>query len=121
MKLNGPLKVSVSLSHGFNPSWVTDGGLKFNDAFIDRLHEKEEFFRERIILQINEIAGDAWAIHFSEEPTQSPSYLVDITANDKLISMIVRIVANAFPEISLDFWKPSPYVHLGKRQAAVVD
>ena len=120
MRTRGRLKVTVSLTHGFHPSWVTSNGLKFNGAFIDRLYEKEEFFRERIILQINEIAGNNWAVHFTETPDLYPKYFVDITADDRFLPEIIGIVADAFPEISLDFWKPTyPYIYLGGRRVMV--
>ena len=118
MKTQGPLKVIVGLTHGFSPFWVTDKGIKFNDAFIDRVYEKEEFFRERIILQINEIADNDWAVKFLENPDLTPHYFVDITADDKFFPQIVNIVENAFPEISFEFWKPRPYILVGRRLVA---
>lgn len=118
MKLWGKLKVTVSLTHGLHPMWVTEEGLKFNDAFTNRLYEKEEFFRERIILQINDIAGDGWAVHFGECPDLMPTYLVDITAEDRHLRAIIQVISDAFPEVSFDFWRPTrPYTPLGKRPA----
>ena len=119
MQQKGLLKVTVSLTHGFHPSWITNEGLKFNNAFIDRLHEKDEFFRERIILQINEIAGNNWAVHFSENPDLMPTYFVDIRAEDRFLAQIIAVISDAFPEITLDFWKPEPFIHLGRRRSRV--
>lgn len=114
------LKVTASLTHGLHPMEVTPSGLKFNDAFLDRLYEKEEYFRERIILPINEIAGDLWAVHFTETPSLLPAYFVDIRAEDRHLPAIVAIISAAFPDIELDFWKPEPYVLIGKRRRMAV-
>jgi hypothetical protein len=111
------LKVQTFLTHGLHPVERTPRGVRFNDAFTERLYEKDEFFRERIILQINEIAGDDWSVKFTEEPTSKPSFLVDIKAKDQYLPPIIRIVSNAFPEFDLSFWKPEPYFHLGSRKA----
>jgi hypothetical protein len=111
------LKVTASLTHGLHPMEVTPDGIKFNDAFIDRLYEKEEYFRERIILQINEVAGNDWAVHFTENPTVEPTFFVDISAEDRFLPGIMYIISTAFPEIELHFWKPNPYILIGKRKA----
>jgi hypothetical protein len=115
------LKVTVSLSKGLEPKWVTPKGLQFNDKFIDRLHEKDEFFRERIILQINEFAGNDWSVHFTEYPNEEPTYFVDITAEEIFLRPIIQIISDSFPELKLVFWKPNPWVCLGTRRRIVVE
>ena len=113
------LKVTASLTHGLHPMEVTPTGLKFNDAFLDRLYEREEFFRERIILAINEIAGNQWSVHFTETPRLMPAYFVDIRAEDRYLTAIIDIISAAFPDVELDFWKPEPYVLIGKRRRVI--
>ena len=120
MNLKEPLKVTVSLSKYLHPMWATPTGLVFNNLFRDRYYEQEEFFRERIILPINEIAGNQWWVHFTEYPYKWPKYFVDITAEDRYVSQIMNIIASTFPDINFEFWRPGfSYTHLGTRQASI--
>jgi hypothetical protein len=110
-------KVNASLTYGLHPMKVTAEGVKFNENFIDRLYEKEEYFRERIILKINELAGNDWSVQFTEYPVLEPTFFVDITAEDKYLQPIIGIISEAFPEVGLHFWKPNPFILLWKRKA----
>ncbi len=115
----GTKKITASLHFGLHPMQITSTGIKFNDDFMERLYDTEEYFREKIILKINDIAGNDWAVRFVEEPTENKSYLVDVEVKeDRHLLKIINIIAEAFPEINLSFWKPGiQYQHLGSRKA----
>jgi hypothetical protein len=67
--------------------------LKFNNAFRCKLKEKEEFFRGRIPLEINEIAGNDWSVRLYETSELLPKHFVDIKTDDRLMPQIItRIV-----------------------------
>jgi hypothetical protein len=116
----GKLKVTVSLAKGLHPMWEDATGIRFTDAFVDRLREKDEYFRERIILPINDLAGNDWAVHFTEYPVTEATYLVDVTAEDRFLTPIIRMISCAFPDVNLQFWKPNPYVHVANHRALVI-
>jgi hypothetical protein len=118
MTYSGENKISVGLSFGLHPMFITPNGVEFNAAFKERLVEKEKFFQERIVEQINAIAGTDWALHFTEVPVNRPSFLVDILASQENYGAIMNIVSSAFPDTQFSFWRPGPpFQHLGTIEA----
>src|SRR5579872_5978925 len=118
MTQSGVNKISVGLSFGLHPMFITPNGVEFNEAFKERLVEKEKYFQEKIVEQINAIVGTDWALHFTEVPTNHPSFLVDILASKENYSTTINIVSLAFPDTEFSFWRPGPpFQHLGTIKA----
>lgn len=111
-------KISVGLSFGLHPMFITPNGIEFNAAFKERLIEKERYFQEKIVDRINTIAGNNWALHFTEVPVNHPSFLVDILAAQDNYGAIMNVISSAFPDTEFSFWIPGPpYKHLGTIKA----
>lgn len=100
------IKVRASLTKGLHPFTVTSNGPTFNDAFMERLTEVEEFMRSRIILPINEAVGlHNWAVRFVEHPTSTPTFFADIYAEtQEAFQTIAAIIAEELLDISFSYY-----------------
>jgi hypothetical protein len=99
-------KVSASLTFEDRQKLITPNGLDWSQDFKDKIYDKEEEFRERIILEINEFAGDDWAVQFNDFGSLFGSkFIVDIrVSNSNLLLPITQVIINAFPEMDFSFY-----------------
>jgi hypothetical protein len=67
---------------------------------------KEEELRSKIILEINEFAGNDWSVKFSDfDSTGKNKFIVDVTApGPDILIRIAQVIVNAFPEIDFMFF-----------------
>ncbi len=99
-------KISASLTFEPHQKLITPQGLDWSQDFKDKIYDKEEEFRGKIILQINEFAGDDWSVQFNDygSPTSS-KFIVDIRVpNTDSLPRIVNIIVDAFPDFDFSFF-----------------
>jgi hypothetical protein len=99
-------KVSASLSFERRQILIETNGLNWTQDFKDKIYDTEEKFRKKIILEINEFAGNYWAVQFNDFASPSGSkYIVDIrVTNQDFLPQIVSVITNAFPELDFSFY-----------------
>jgi hypothetical protein len=101
------LKVTASL--GFRPEQmqITAEGVKFDENFVEEMYLKEEYFRERIIIKINEAVGNDWKVYFIDYRAPNRNkFIVEIKVPDaEYYSQVIGIISDSFPEIDLLFWQ----------------
>jgi hypothetical protein len=114
-------KVSVALNTGLHPMGFTPNGIHFNEEFTDALRDKEEELRSKIILQINDVAGDSWGVYFNEYPVNNSTLIVDIKSDQKFYRQIVNIITEAYPQVSFMFFETSTNLHLGSVPRKIID
>lgn len=98
----------VSAGPGFEPHQIllTPTAIDFDQEFKNKLYDKEEEFRSKIILEINEFAGNDWYVHFIDFASPSgKKFIVDITiSKHEYQSRIVNVITNAFPDFDFSFY-----------------
>jgi hypothetical protein len=99
-------KVSVGL--GFKPhqKLLTPKGLDWSQDFKDKIYDKEEEMRSKIILQINEFAGNDWHVKFGDfRSLNGNKFIVDVSAtNSDFLHRIAKIIVDAFPDMEFMFF-----------------
>jgi len=91
------------------------GKIDFDQVLKDELYEKEEHLRAKIILDINEFAGDDWQVNFTPDPQQQPTFWVDIEVKDRNnLRRIKAVIDNALPEYDLYYMEKGTHTPFAK-------
>ena len=110
-------KIRANIVIGDGEMTVTTSGIEFNDDFKNKYYDTEEAVRSKVILQINEFAGDDWRVTFNEYPINKPAYIVDLLVNNReYLQKIADVVIKAFPDHYLSFYEDgqhSPFYTYG--------
>jgi hypothetical protein len=89
--------------------WFTSTGVEFDNEFKDKVYSVEEFFRSRIILPVNELAGNDWRVQFVAIPTVETSFIVDTsTRKPEHYDAIALLVIQALSEFKFSFFNRGP-------------
>jgi hypothetical protein len=99
-------QILVSLNRGLHPFEITSSGIKFSQPFIDSLHEEEEKFKSKIMVDINDVVGiQKWHILFSEYPIPKETYFADIyAASEEDFYKIVAIIKDRITDIDFRYY-----------------
>jgi len=100
------IKIRTSLYKGLEHVHSPDGKIKFGNSFMQRLHDTEEEFRSKLIVEINDKVGlHNWAIQFIEHPTEEPKFFADIWVdNTDHYPLIIGIIRSIIPEIEFMYY-----------------
>jgi len=87
------------------PIFNEDGKVKLSQTMRNKIYDKEETFRAKIILEINELSKGKWHIHFNEYP--SGNFDADVfVENDEDYRTILAILKREFRDNPLEYiWK----------------
>jgi hypothetical protein len=97
------IRVRVSQMYGEGEMQITPNGIKFSNAWCDKLYNTEEEFRSKIILDINELVGEEWHVMFT--PFLTGEYFADIyalTESDAI--QIYNIIQNKITNFKFKFY-----------------
>ena len=64
----------------------------FDNESKNRIYDWEDFFRSRLLVNLNELFGDDWKLDFTQESEKS--WLVDIEAKDMVTVKSIKSVIN---------------------------
>ncbi len=109
--------IRISASVLFEGSITNEKGfIKFSQSMRDKIYDKEEGFRERLILRINEETNGKWHLHFNEYP--SGNFDADVFVETKEdFNMIKSILNEIFKENPLEsIWMKTFDIKLFKVQ-----
>jgi len=99
-------KVTAGLAYEPHQKLITPKGLDWSQDFKDKIYDKEEKLRSKIILEINEFADDNWGAKFSDFDSPGKNkFIVDVIApSPDFLIRIAQIIVNAFPEMDFMFF-----------------
>lgn len=85
---------------------ITPQGLDWSQDFEDKIYDKAEEIRSKIILEINEFAGDYWSAKFGDFDSPGKNkFIVDVSApSPEFLIRIAQVIVNAFPEMDFMFF-----------------
>lgn len=87
------------------PIFNENGKVELSQTMRDKIYDKEEKFRENLILEINELSQGNWHIHFNEYPNNNFDADVYIENNEDF-TLIKNILQMRFRETPLEsIWK----------------
>jgi hypothetical protein len=99
------LKITAGLTFLPHQMRVTSNGVEFDDEWKNRLYDVEEFFRSKVILPINEFAGNNWKAQFIEMGLTEKTYIVDIIATiPENYDRIALQIIEALPDYRFSFY-----------------
>lgn len=84
------IRIRVALHTGLSPYEVGPTGIRFNDPFLNKIYDYEEYFRSKVIIPINEMTGDNWHVYFTEYVFPYKGFFADIYADSAERAILIR-------------------------------